>query len=135
MCESKQAIARLFVAFADALDSMDDREFDLLIQGEAKLRLDKKRKAPSKKAMSGPSLEESASNFAQKLIATESREEAEVFLASISQPRKKQLLLLLAKACNVNVASRDSIAMIERQLVENVVGAKLDSEAIQKVAF
>ena len=39
MSESKQTIAKLLVAFADALISMDDRQFDLLIQGKAKLRL------------------------------------------------------------------------------------------------
>ena len=44
-------------------------------------------------------------------------------------------LLQLAKSCGVRVESKDSIALIEQKLVENVVGARLDSEAIKKVAF
>ena len=135
MYDSKQTIARLFSAFADALDSMDEREFEALIQGEAKLRLEEIRKSKSKKSVETPIEKEFVSDLAQRLISAKSREEAENLLASINQPRKKDLLLLLAKACNVSVATRDSIAMIERQLVENVVGAKLDAQAIQKVAF
>ena len=136
MSESKQTIAKLFVAFADALNSMDNREFDLLIQGKAKLRLVERPKTRENgKLLDTDSLEETLSEVAQKLNAAESREVAESLLASINQPRRKDFLLLLAKACNVSVGSKDSIAMIERQLIENIVGARLASEAIQKVAF
>ena len=34
MQNAKQTISKLLVAVADALNSMDDREFDLLIHGE-----------------------------------------------------------------------------------------------------
>jgi hypothetical protein len=136
MSESKQTIAKLFVAFADALNSMDNREFDLLIQGKAKLRLVERPKARENgKLLDTDCLEETLSEVAQKLNAAESREVAESLLAAINQPRRKDFLLLLAKACNVSVGSKDSIAMIERQLIENIVGARLASEAIQKVAF
>ena len=135
MSEPKQTISRLFVAFAEALDAMDDREFDLLIQGKAKLRLVEKRKAKSGKLLDAPSVDEYLSEMVKKLNDAESREEAESLLASVNQPRRKDFLLLLARACNIPVASRDSIALIERQLIENVVGAKLDAQAIQKVAF
>ena len=43
MHESKQAIANLFAAFAEALNAMDEQEFELLLRGEAKLRLVEKR--------------------------------------------------------------------------------------------
>ena len=136
MSESKQIIARLFIAFADALNSMDNREFDLLIQGKAKLRLVERPKTRENgKLLDTDSLEETLSEVAQKLNAAESREVAESLLASINQPRRKDFLLLLAKSCNVSVGSKDSVAMIERQLIENIVGARLASEAIQKVAF
>ncbi len=134
MSESKQTIAKLFVAFADALNSMDDREFDLLIQGKAKLRLVEKPRA-KRIPSDGLHLEEILDEVAQKLNEAESLEVAESLLASINLPRKKDFLLRLAKVCNVPVASKDSIELIERQLIENVVAAKLTSQAIQKVAF
>ena len=133
MCETKETIAKLFVAFAEALNDMDSSEFEQLLQGDAKLRLVEKPRGKRSKPTGGAN--SFVNEIAQRLNAAESREAAEILLASIKQPRRKDFLLLLAKACNVHVASKDSIAMIERQLIENVVGARLTSEAIQKVAF
>ena len=134
MSELKQTIASLFIAFGDALDSMDEREFDRLIQGKAKLGLVEKQ-AAKQRPPQDLSLEKVLAELAQKLNESESRDAAERLLASIDQPRKKDFLLLLAKTCNVHVGSKDSIAMIERQLIENVVGAKLTARSIEKVAF
>ena len=114
---------------------MDDREFDLLIQGKARLSIVEKHKTKKAPILDDSCLDGIISETAQKLIAAESREAAARLLASINQPRKKDFLLLLAKTCGVRVESKDSIARIEQKLVENVVGARLDSEAIKKVAF
>lgn len=141
MSETKQAVANLFAAFADALNAMDDREFDLLIQGNAKLRLVEKgrgkngRNGKSGKLLDAPPLTESVPELAQKFQAAESREEAAELLAGVNSRRRKEVLLLLAKEFRVNATARDSIGLIERRLIENVVGARLDAEAIQKVAF
>ena len=138
MNESKQAIANLFAAFAEALNAMDDREFDLLVRGEAKLRLVEKR--PGKNGKNGrrltaPPLRDALPELAQKFQAAASREEAAALLAAIAKPRRKETLLLLAQEFSVNATARDSIERIERQLIENVVGARLAAEAIQTVAF
>ncbi len=135
MCDSKQTLSRLLSAFADALDSMDAREFDLLIQGKAKLRIVENHKPKKVLPLDDSFLNGAISETAQRLNAAESREAAASLLASINQPRKKDFLMLLAKSCSVRVESRDSIARIEQKLVENVVGVRLDSEAIRKVAF
>ena len=137
MHELKQAIAKISFAFADAIDSMDDSEFELLVQGKAKLRVIKHQepKKAAKKLFGDLDLDVAVSELAQKLNLAESREIARDLLASINQPRRKDFLLRLAKSCGVRVESKDSIARIEQKLVENVVGARLDSEAIKKVAF
>lgn len=134
MRDSKQTIAKLLVAFADALDSMDDREFDLLIQGKARLRLVEEQKT-EKKPLDDSCLDEAIAEIAQKLNEAESREAAGTLLASINQPRRRDFLVLLAKACGVRMESKDSIPKIEQKLIENVVGSRLRSEAIRNVAF
>ena len=134
MRESMQTIKLVSIVF-DALSAMDDREIDLLIQGKATLRVVEKSKNKKAIPLDDTCLDEAISDVAQKLNVAESREDAASLLASINQPRKKDFLLLLAKFCGVRVESKDSIAMIERKLVENVVGSRLDSEAIRKVAF
>ncbi len=135
MCESKQTIASLLVAFADAMNSMNDREFDLLIAGKARLRLVENQRESKKKPTEDGCLDQAVADIAQKLNDAESREAAERLIASIDQPRRKHFLLLLSLSCGVNVGSKDSIARIEQKLIENVVGSKLRSQAIKKVAF
>jgi hypothetical protein len=134
MRESRQTIAKLLAAFADTLNSMDDSEFDLFIEGKAKLRLVEK--AQNRIKFSDDTrLAETITELSQKLNDAESRADAESLIASIKHPRRKDFLLGLAKACGVSVGSKDSIAGIERKLIENVVGAKLRSQAIKNVAF
>ncbi len=135
MNESRQTIAKLLVAFADAMNSMDDREFDLLIQGKAKFRLVEEKPKQEKKHESDACLDRAVAELAKKLNDAESRESAESLLASINYPRRRKFLLLLARSCGVTVGSKDRMARIEQKLVEDVVGSKLRSQAIKKVAF
>ena len=135
MRESRQVMSKLLSAVADVLDSMDDREFALLIQGKLKLRTTEKRETKKTPPLSDTRLDEAIDQMTQKLSTAESREAAASLLASINQPRRRECLLLLAKACGVRVESKDNIERIEQRLVENVVGSRLDSEAIRKVSF
>ena len=135
MRESLQTTSKLLSIVFDTLGSMDDREIDMLIQGKATLSVVEKNKPKKSVPVDDSCLDGAISDTAQKLSTSESREAAESLLSSINQPRKKDFLLSLAKICGVKVESRDNIAMIERKLVENVVGPRLDSEAIKKVAF
>ena len=134
MSESKQALANLLFAFADVLNSMNDREFDLLLQGKVKLRVVNERKT-MERADVDTNLQHVAMDLADKLSVAESREVAESLIASINQPRKRDFLVMLAQSCGVSVGSKDTIAKIEQKLVEGTVGLKLRSRAIQKVAF
>ena len=135
MGESVKTTSKLLSIVFDILGSMDDQEIDLLIQGKATLRVVENNRSKKATPIDDSCLDEAISSMAQKLSAADSRASAENLLASINQPRRKDFLLRLAKTCGVRVESKDSIAIIERKLVENVVGARLDSEAIKKVAF
>ena len=135
MRESIQTTSKFLSIVFDTLGSMSDREINLLIQGNAVLKVVEKNKTKKAMPLEDSCLDESISDIAQRLNAAETREVAESLLASIDQPRRKDFLIILAKSCGVRVESKDSIARIERKLIENVVGVRLDSEAIKKVAF
>ena len=135
MHESMQTTSKLLSIVFDAVGSMDDREIDLLVQGKATLRVVEKNKIKKAMPIDDSYLDEVIFDTARKLSSAESREAAADLLASINQPRKKDFLISLAESCGVRVESKDSIARIEQKLVENVVGVRLDSEAIKKVAF
>lgn len=134
MSETKRTVARLFAAFADALDSMSDQEFRMLIGGQGKLRIVKDG-ADAKPAEDPPALDPAVLAIAEQLNAAESREAAEKIIASIDHRRRKHFLLMLSRACGVSVRTKDSIARIEENLVEEVVGTRLGSQSIRKVAF
>ena len=119
----------------DTLESMNDREIDLVLQGKARLRVVVNPEAQKKLPLDDSRLEKSVSEMAQKLNDAESREAAHGLFANINQPRRRAFLILLANACDVNVGSKDNMARIEQKLVESVVGAKLRSQAIKNVAF
>lgn len=135
MRESIQTTSKLLSIVLGALSSMEDREIDLLIQGKATLRVVEKNKPKKETPLDDSCSDETISNIARKLKVAESREAAAILLESINQPRRKVFLLNLAKFCGVRVESRDSIPMIERKLIENVVGSRLDSDALKKVTL
>ena len=85
MCESRQEIANLFSAFADAIGSMSDQDFRNLAQGKAKLRLVEVQN-PKTRPAEDPCLNEAVAEMAQNLNNAKSREVAKDLLASIQQP-------------------------------------------------
>ena len=117
------------------MESMDDQEFERLIQGRTKLRTVGVREAPRKKPAVEECLDQEIADIAQKLNDADSREAAEALIAEINQPQRRKFLLALSQACGVGVGSKDNIGRIEQKLIEGVVGAKLRSQAIKKVSF
>jgi hypothetical protein len=132
--DTKETISRVLKTFAAALDSMDERQFDLLIRGEGNLRfaaVSRNGKRPAVDAQLGNEVNE----VAAKLKEAESREAAERLLASIDHPKRRDFLVLVAEATGVVLGSKDTIKRIEKKLVETVVGSKLRSKAFKEVAF
>ena len=154
MTDIKQTTALLAVVF-DVLNSMDDSELDMLIQGKGNLRFvpttekgetarkskpDDSQLLPSngKNRIGEAKLQLEVDEAARLLNEANSREEAKNLIASINVPKgkgRRDFLIRLAKACAVQVESRDAIARIEQKLVEKTVGAKLRSKAFREVAF
>ena len=149
-----RSIRSLAVVF-DGLNSMDDSELEMLIQGKGNLRFvptaergevarkpksDDSQLLPSngENRMGEAKLQLEVDEAARLLNEANSREEAKNLIASINVPKgkgRKDFLIRLAKACAVQVESRDAIARIEQKLVEKTVGAKLRSKAFREVAF
>ena len=154
MTDTKQT-ARLFAVVFDVLSSMDDSELDMLIQGKGSLRFvptaercetarkskpgDSQLLSPNGEDRTGEAkLQLEVGEAARLLNEANSREEAKNLIASLNVPKgkgRKDFLIRLAKACAVQVESRDAIARIEQKLVEKTVGAKLRSKAFKEVAF
>ena len=136
MTATKQVVSQLLSAFADSLNAMDEHEFELLIQGKAKLRLvQKEKKLEKKSSVDRSSLSEAVIMTAEKLNHAESREEAGTLLASIDHTGKKDFLLALSRACGVSVSSKDNIAKLEQKLIDNTVGARLRTDAIRNLSL
>ncbi|MCY3898811.1 MAG: hypothetical protein OXF86_09590 [Caldilineaceae bacterium] len=134
MIESKANLAKFLIAVADALNSMDSREFELLLDGKAKLRIAENRKT-EKRILDDSNLNKAVNELAERLKNADSRGAAKRVIASISHSRKREFLVLLAEACDIRVMSKDTIGTIEQKLIESVVGSKLRSKAIRKVDF
>ena len=84
MRESTQTMSKLLAVVFNTIDSMDDREIDLLIQGKATLRVVEKNKPKKSMPLGDSCLDETISDTAQKLRAAESREAAANLLASVN---------------------------------------------------
>ena len=134
MDDTKQTISRVLKSFAAALDSMDERQFNLLIHGEGNLRFAEVSRNGRRPAVA-EQLENEVNEVAVKLKEAESREIAERLLASIDHPKRRDFLVLVAEATGVVLGSKDTIKRIEKKLIETVVGSKLRSKAFKEVAF
>ena len=137
MHSTKQTASALLTALADAVDSMDDRQIDLLVRGEGSLRFvsTSRNGKNGRKLAVDREIESSANEIARKLSAADSRQAAEDLIASIDQPRRRDFLVLVSKASGVRVDSKDTIAKIEQKLIEGTIGYKLRSKAFKEVVF
>lgn len=131
---NRQTIGKLFKVIGDSLLSMDDHEFDLMIRGKGILRFTPVSE-PTKKRVVESQVHHDAVEIAKKLRAAETREDANIVISSIRHRPKKEFLSHVARAADVHVESRDSIAKIEHKLIEATVGAKLRSRAFKEVPF
>ena len=131
---NRQTIGKLFKAIGDSMLSMDDHEFDLMIQGKGALKFAPVSE-PAKKRVVESQVHSDAVEIANKLRDAETREDANIVISSIRHRPKKEFLTHVARAADVYVESRDSIAKIEHKLIEATVGTKLRSRAFKEVPF
>lgn len=64
-----------------------------------------------------------------QLAAVHTREAAAEYVAGLKL--KKPELVALAKQLGVAVASKDTVAVLQRKIIENTVGARVDASAIR----
>ena len=132
--KNRYAIDKLLEAIVDCLRAMDDREIDLLLHGKGTLSFTAE-SAADQKPEPDLHLEEAARETAKRLANANTRDSAREIIGSIDHPRRREFLVLIAKASDVRVGSKDSIARIENKLIEAVVGSKLRSRAFKEVPF
>lgn len=130
----RKTLGKLLRAVGDSLQTMNDREFELLLQGKGTLRF-----TPTKGTVIKPEVEQhlstDAAEVARQLENADSRETAKDVISMIKHRRRKEFLLLVAQKSGVHVEKRDSIARIEQKLIETIVGSKLRTQAFKEVAF
>jgi hypothetical protein len=130
----RKTLSKLLRAMGDSLQTMNDREFDLLLQGKGTLKF-----TPTKGTVIKPEVEQNLSTdvaeVARQLENADSRETAKDVISMIKHRRRKEFLLLVAQKSGVHVEKRDSIARIEQKLIETIVGSKLRTQAFKEVAF
>ena len=130
----RKTLGKLLRAMGDSLQTMNDREFELLLQGKGTLRF-----TPTKGTVIKPEVEQNlstdAAKVARQLENADSRETAKDVISMIKHRRRKEFLLLVAQKSGVHVEKRDSIARIEQKLIETIVGSKLRTQAFKEVAF
>ena len=131
---NRQTLGKLLKAMGDSLQAMNDKEFDLLLQGKGTLRFTPAREITHKSDVEHY-LSADADEVARQLDNANSREAAKGVLSAIKHRRRKDFLLLVAQKSDVHVEKRDSIAKIEQKLIETIVGSKLRTQAFKEVAF
>jgi hypothetical protein len=110
------------------VDDMSDEDFEEFVHGSAKIALLRSsgRPAEATKRIDDQSL-------LAELRTSSSRHGALELLRS--EKRSKAMLMQLARSLHVHVSKSDNLEAIEEKIVENVIGARLRSEAIQGVSL
>jgi hypothetical protein len=120
--------ARAFRRFATFLDEITDEEFEGLVRGSLSIGLvHQKRNAP----------ENSSTKDEEFLVAalrsSISRRGALELLRS--EKRSRAELVHIARRLQIHVEKHDKIESVEEKIVENVIGARLRTEAIQGLSL
>lgn len=122
--------ARFLRAIADAVENVDDAQIDNLITSlsrSASNESGNKRSSPknhrqdASEALLGETLE--------KIALLSSREEGLQLLEQLDFKRRE--LLALAKLRDVHTSKDDSVLRLREKLVERLIGARLNSQAIR----
>lgn len=134
MTLSKRDLAALLMAFADALNEMNDDDFRMLVSGSGRFVFTSVKRA-SQPAQE-PDLGQHTSTIvgvAQKLREATTREEARQVLNDALPGRRRAELVDLARLLRVHQTKADSIDSIEERIIDSVVGTKIRSRVLQEL--
>jgi hypothetical protein len=119
-------ISRLFKIFANLMDKSTPQELSDLLNGKSNLVIVSKRKKTSDQKNDAVI---DIEIIAKKLEKMESREAGENFLSSIGLPRRE--LENLSRYLLVPILKTDNIERLFEKIIENSIGARLNSVAIR----
>jgi hypothetical protein len=110
------------------LDEITDEEFENFVRGSLGIEL-----VPRKKPVPGASPAKDDGSLIVELRESSSRQGALDLLRS--KKRSKAELMQLARRLQSHVEKHDTVDTIEEKIVENVIGSRLRSEAIQGLSL
>jgi hypothetical protein len=129
----KQEFSKLFSIFSKIVHRLSEEQYQQILSGEGELifqrRNEKKRIVGRKETASESGL---VVSIKDKLIKLSCREEGLKLLLE-SKAVKKNTLVELASAFYVHILKSDKKQVIAEKIVEQVVGTKLRSNAIQEI--
>lgn len=132
MTQRKKIVSSaLLRALADAIDELDEREFAGVLSAAGLQRLAQDPQTKRSNASRSVSKDEEmlANEIMLNLTQTASREAAHELIKKYNPNRR--VLVKLAKMRDVHIVKQDNGAIVVEKLVENIVGSRLDSEAIR----
>jgi len=127
----KNRVTSMFLrALADAVDELSEKELERLLNSSGIGTLIKTgSRKPQAVREEDYSLVHQVHDVMFNLSQTSSREEALRYLTQLRPSRR--LLVMLANNRDVHVVKQDTIGILIEKIVANVVGSRLDSDAIR----
>ncbi|GAA0020713.1 hypothetical protein [Bradyrhizobium diazoefficiens] len=122
-------LAHFLRAIAQAVENADDSQIDNLIASLSRLTPNERTTKPSSKPPRQDVDEASLQETLERIGMLSSREEGLKLLEQLDFKRKD--LLALAKLRDVHTSKDDSVLRLREKLVERLIGARLNSQAIR----
>lgn len=122
----RTASARALRRLAAFLDDMSDEDFDGFLKGTLTIEL-----VPRTRDGKEPATSADDNSLAAALRSTTTRQEGLDLLRS--RKRSRAELAQLARQLQVHVDKNDKVELLEEKIIENVIGARLRSGAIQGI--
>lgn len=131
MIRDKQVLSLLLRQLSEVVDTLDESDFEKIVDGRLELTLSQtrsqKKDKPRSQDASGHA--DGFSKIRERLSTFSSRDDAERYLSENVQ--KKADLVLLARDMEIPIHSTDTGEKIRDKIVDSTVGYKLRSQAIR----
>ena len=128
MSSTRQELLDIINVLSKTLNSIDDQQFNKLINNSAKL-VYVENKIESKKNTSSDNIK--INNLISKIKEFKTREETEIYIEDLKL--KKEELIELGRLVNANISKKDNKKKIAEKIVDATIGTRLRVEAIGQI--
>ena len=128
MSSTRQELLDIINVLSKTLNSIDDQQFNKLINNSAKL-VYVENKIESKKDTSYDNIK--INNLISKIKEFKTREETEIYIEDLKL--KKEELIELGRLVNANISKKDNKKKISEKIVDATIGTRLRVEAIGQI--